>query len=480
MLFNSVEFLLFFPTVTALYFALPHRLRAAWLLAASCVFYAAFIPRYLIILAFTIAVDFVAGLAIERSTGRARKLWLVASIVANLGVLATFKYWNFAAGSLGALLGAAGLRATLPASDLVLPIGLSFHTFQSISYTVEVHRGRQRAERDLAVFALYVLFWPQLVAGPIERPQNMLHQFHERHALRHADVAQGLRRMLWGFVKKIVVADRLAVAVDQVFQHASGYTGLPLIVATYFFTIQIYCDFSGYSDIALGAAQVMGFRLMTNFDRPYGASSVGEFWRRWHISLSTWFRDYVYIPLGGSRGSRWQRWRNVTVVFLLSGLWHGASWTFVAWGALHGAYLLLGDASRSARARVAAVSGLASAPALHGALRVVVTFHLVAFAWILFRAASLADAAHVATHLLDLRRGTEQLGAMGLSRFELILSAACGVGVVAAEALGGAAGWGRRIATWPVGARWAAYQLAVASIVLIGRFSRQQFIYFQF
>ncbi|MDT7604999.1 MAG: alginate O-acetyltransferase complex protein AlgI, partial [Acidobacteriota bacterium] len=341
MLFNSLHFLIFFPVVTTLFFVLPHRLRWAMLLAASCYFYMVFKPLYILILAFTIIVDYTAGILIEDAKGRRRKAYLVASICANVGVLAFFKYYNFLNGSLREALGALHLAAPVPPLlHILLPIGLSFHTFQSLSYTIEVYRGRHPAERHAGIFALYVMFYPQLVAGPIERPQNLLHQFHERHYFDYPRVVAGLQLMLWGMFKKVVIADRLSPFVNLVYDDPHSYRGVSFIVATIFFAFQIYCDFSGYSDIALGAAQVMGFTLMKNFDRPYFSKSISEFWKRWHISLSTWFRDYVYLSLGGNRVSRPRWYFNLFFTFLVSGLWHGANWTYVIWGALNGVYLI--------------------------------------------------------------------------------------------------------------------------------------------
>ena len=303
-------------------------------------FYMAFVPVYLLILLFTIAIDYCAGLLIEAAPGSRRKLYLAMSLVANVGVLAVFKYYSFFIGNANALLYWGGSEAALPLLRVVLPIGLSFHTFQAMSYTIEVYRRHQKAERHFGIFALYVLFYPQLVAGPIERPQNILPQFHQKQYFDYNRVVSGLQLMAWGLFKKVVIADRLALLVNEVYNTPTHYQGLPLLVATVFFSVQIYCDFAGYSDIALGSARVMGFDLMTNFSRPYFSRSLPEFWRRWHISLSTWFKDYVYLPLGGNRVALPRACFNLFFVFIISGLWHGASWTFIIWGALHGAYLV--------------------------------------------------------------------------------------------------------------------------------------------
>jgi D-alanyl-lipoteichoic acid acyltransferase DltB (MBOAT superfamily) len=315
MLFNSIEFLVFFPIVTIGYFLLPHKFRWLWLLVASCYFYMAFVPIYMVILGFTIIVDYYAGIFIEQSEGSRRKWFLVMSLIANIGVLAVFKYYNFINENITWLFKGFALQNPIPYLEILLPIGLSFHTFQAMSYTIEVYRGNQKAERHFGIYSLYVMFYPQLVAGPIERPQNVLHQFHEEHYFDYKNVTNGLKLMAWGMFKKVVIADRLAAMVGQVYDHPQGYTGLPLIIATCLFSIQIFCDFSGYSDIALGSAQVMGFELMKNFDRPYFSKTISEFWRRWHISLSTWFRDYLYISLGGNRVSKWRREVNLFIVF---------------------------------------------------------------------------------------------------------------------------------------------------------------------
>jgi D-alanyl-lipoteichoic acid acyltransferase DltB (MBOAT superfamily) len=478
MLFNSLQFAVFFPVVTALYFALPHRLRGAMLLIASCCFYMAFVPKYIVILAFTIAIDYAAGLLIHRSAGRTRLLWLVTSIVANVGVLAFFKYFNFINETLRTAALTAGQAYSVPALDIILPIGLSFHTFQSMSYTIEVYRGHQEVERNIARFALYVMFYPQLVAGPIERPQHLLEQLKVEHRFDYERVKSGLQLMAWGLFKKVAIADRLAQAVNAVYGDATQYSGAAILVATYFFALQIYCDFSGYSDIAIGSAQVMGFRLMRNFDRPYFSQSISEFWRRWHISLSSWFRDYVYVPLGGSRRSGWRRAFNLMVVFTLSGLWHGANWTFVIWGALNGVYLVASIVSARARRSMVRLSGLDRLPQLHSMLRRVLTFHLILLSWVFFRAQSVGDAGTMLHAVLTNRPGlgiafdsiggrTMVVMAVGLLLvFELLQSRTSIRAFISSK-------------PWPV--RWPAYMALIVLLLLLGDFaSQQQFIYYQF
>src|SRR6185437_2285376 len=392
MLFNSLSFLLFFPLTTIIYFLLPHRWRWVHLLICSCVFYAALIPVYLLILFAIIAIDYVAALLIASARGQVRSAWLTLSIVANVGVLAFFKYFNFASDNLHQLANLIHWNYPVRHLGMLLPIGLSFHTFQSMAYAIEVYRGRQEPERNPGIYALYVMFYPQLVAGPIERPQHLLHQFRRRHRFDADRVMDGLRMMLWGLFKKLVIADRLATVVDAIYAQPSHAGGSYLILATWLFAVQIYCDFSGYSDMAIGAARVLGIELVRNFDRPYASQSIPEFWRRWHISLSSWFRDYLYIPLGGNRVAL-PRWCfNVLIVFLISGLWHGANWTFAIWGALHGGYVIASRLSQPMRERLASTLAIDRTTTLYGVWRILVTFNLVSFAWIFFRAPTLADA----------------------------------------------------------------------------------------
>ena len=469
MLFNSLRFLFFYPLVTALYFLLPHRWRWALLLGASSYFYMAFVPVYILILAFTIVVNYGAGIATERASGPRRRALLVVSIVVNLGVLAFFKYYAFTNANLEALAQALHLRYPLPVLHILLPIGLSFHTFQSMAYAVEVYRGNQTAERHLGIFALYVMFYPQLVAGPIERPQNLLPQLRAVHRFDEAQLTAGLRRMLWGFFKKVVIADRLAVLVNEVFGQLHFYSGASLILAMVLFAFQVYCDFSGYSDIAIGSAQTMGFELKTNFDRPYFATSIADFWRRWHISLSTFFRDYVYIPMGGSRVSRVRVYRNLLITFALSGLWHGARWTFIVWGVLHGLFMIAGDLT--ARLRLPSLGGVGRL------VSIVTTFALVTIAWVFFRATTVDDALSMIFRSFETTRGLASAGRMlGRPSSELVLALSAIVLLCAAEAFGKRFSFARV----PAAARFFAYALAALAILDLGVVEDIPFIYFQF
>jgi alginate O-acetyltransferase complex protein AlgI len=484
MLFNSLQFLIFFPVVTLLYFLLPHRLRWPLLFVASCYFYMALIPAYILVLFFLILVDYLAGILIEPASGPRRKLFLILSLLANILILGFFKYFNFINTNLAELYALWGGDWRVSNLSFLLPIGLSFHTFQSISYTIEVYRGRQKAERHLGIYAVYVLFYPQLVAGPIERPQNMLHQFKQVHHFDYQRVTDGLKLMMWGMFKKVVIADRLAEAVGLVYDNPTAYEGVPLLVATYFFAIQIYCDFSGYSDIAIGAAQVMGFRLMENFNRPYHASSVAEFWKRWHISLSTWFRDYVLFGLGGNR-NRWRFSVNLLITFLLSGLWHGASWNFVVWGGLHGIYLVGSNWTAGWRKRMVRWVGLDRYPRVHHLLQIVVTFHLVWFSWIFFRAQTMGDALYIIRKMLVINvwgglRGVLLPGAFLLDRVELLI-VFFAVSVMELVHLMQTRRQMRHfLSAQPIWIRWPIYYMIVYATLFLGKFSSQQFIYFQF
>lgn len=340
MLFNSLQFLIFFPIVILLYYLLPHSKRWIFLLLASYYFYMSWNPAYIVLILISTLVDYFAAIKMsEQDNINKRKIYLFFSLFANLGLLFIFKYFNFFNDSVRLLFQSLGVNYGVPSLSLLLPVGISFYTFQTLSYTIDVYRGVTKPERHFGIFAVYVSFFPQLVAGPIERSERLLPQFRVPVIPNENNFSSGMKLMVWGFFKKVVVADNVAIIVNQVYNNVNEYQGLPLIIATFLFAIQIYCDFSGYSDIAIGSARVMGIHLMKNFNTPYFSKSITEFWKRWHISLSTWFRDYVYIPLGGNRVSKPRHYLNLFLTFLISGLWHGANWTFVIWGALHGGVL---------------------------------------------------------------------------------------------------------------------------------------------
>ena len=487
MLFNSFSFLIFFPTVTVLYFLIPHRYRWFFLLTASCIFYMAFIPIYILVLALTIVIDYTAGLLIEKTEGKKRKVLLVLSIVSTCTVLIVFKYFNFFNSNLARVAQFFHWNYSIGALSLILPIGLSFHTFQSLSYVIEVYRGNYRAEKHFGIYALYVMFYPQLVAGPIERPQNLLPQFYEKHTYDDQRAMDGLKLMLWGFFKKVVIADKLAILVDQVYKDPTQYTGIPLIAGALFFAIQAYCDFSGYSDIAIGAAQVMGFRLRDNFNRPYHSPSVTELWRRWHMSLMSWFRDYVYIPLGGSRVGKWRWYFNIFFTFTLSGLWHGAGWGYVLWGSLTGIWLIVSDWTKHFRARCVRGMKLDRFPVFQHGYRIAFTFLLFCYTIILFRAKSLSDGLYVMTHLgtglgsLDgLKMSMASLYDLGLDRAQLIVSL-ISIGLMElVEGVEPQKNMRQMFSGRTVLFRWAMYYTTILFLIFFGEYNDHAFIYFQF
>ena len=403
MVFNSFEFLIFYPAVLLIHFLLPHRYRWISLLIASYYFYISWNPRLVFLILFTTAVSYFSSILIEKehekhSTGDgktvngSREKWLlVLTLAASLGVLFFFKYFNFLSSSVTGIVNIFRKAPSDPLIlDLILPVGISFYTFQTLSYVIDVYRGNIAAEKHFGYYALYVSFFPQLVAGPIERPENLLPQLHADYRPQWSDTTAGLRMMLIGFFKKIAVADLLAPYVNSVYNDPENANGLGIVIATVMFAFQIYCDFAGYTDIAIGCARVMGIRLMQNFDRPYISGSIKEFWRRWHISLSSWFRDYIYFPLGGSRCARWRHMLNIVIVFLVSGLWHGADWAFVIWGLMHGLYQVIGYFTQKPRDKMWNALKIGADSAFVRYLRRFNTFVLVCFGWVFFRAGSVS------------------------------------------------------------------------------------------
>ena len=472
MLFNSIQFLLFFPAVCVIYFCIPAgrvRLRNAFLLLASYYFYMNWEPAYALLLLGSTAITYLCALGMAGChSSRPRKTFLWAGIMLNLLVLFLFKYYGFASELAESLLSAAGLRHSFPRFGLLLPVGISFYVFQALGYTADVYRGQVRAERDFLTYALFVSFFPQLVAGPIERSARMLPQFAEAHRPDYGRMLSGARLMAWGYFTKLVVADRCGLYVDAVFNHVSMHNGGDCLLASLLFPFQIYGDFAGYSLIAIGTARVLGFRLCENFRRPYFASSVGEFWHRWHVSLSTWFRDYVYIPLGGNRAGRTRQYANLMVTFLLSGLWHGASLTFVAWGGLHGLLLCIekalgvGDGRRRQRWLLP---------------RRLLTFVLVALLWVPFRAATLGDAWLVVERMV----GSPSLPDLSFAMFTEVTAAMAAIGVLMLREVADERGWRPSFLRRHPAAFTHAYIVVLAcTILLLGVLGGDQFIYFQF
>lgn len=410
MLFNSLQFLIFFPIVVILYWAFPHKLRWIWLLVTSYYFYMCWNAQYALLLATSTVITYISGYLIDRENTkdqserrciRRKKMWVACSFISNLAILFFFKYFSFAVENINAVLTAFHMQLVHPQFDVILPVGISFYTFQALSYTMDVYRQDLPAEKNIFKYALFVSFFPQLVAGPIERSKHLLTQIHARHFFKYDNLKSGLLLMLWGFFEKLVIADRVAVLVNQVFNHYQQYSGFSIAVAVILFAVQIYCDFSGYSDIAIGAARVMGFSLMQNFRRPYFSKSIAEFWRRWHISLSSWLRDYLYIPLGGNRKGKIRKYLNVMITFFVSGLWHGANWTYVIWGLLHGLYQVIGDVLRPVRDGITKVFHVDKNSFSNRLLRILFTFLLVDFAWIFFRASTITQAFGVIHQLVS-------------------------------------------------------------------------------
>lgn len=478
MLFNSLTFLLFLPIVFAAYWSLRGSLRWQNILVvvASYVFYGWWDWRFLLLIAFTTACSYASGLLIAGSDSRRqKKFWMWLNIAINLGILAIFKYFDFFAANFAALLNSVGITVDGITLGLVLPVGISFYTFQALSYSIDVYREKIKPTHDPVSFFAFISFFPQLVAGPIERAVNILPQFEHERTFDYAMAVSGLRLMLWGFFKKTVVADNLGPYVDSVFANYETAGSLTLIGAALMFTIQIYCDFSGYSDIGIGTGRLFGIQLMRNFNLPYFSRSIGEFWRRWHISLTSWFRDYVYIPLGGSRVRSQKIARNTLVVFLVSGLWHGAAWTFVAWGAYHAVMFIPGIIrGKKDMFKNSTVAENRRWPSFYESMLMGRTFLLVAIGWILFRSDSLSDAWTYICHMFT--RWNVHTPVEGKASFIWVAI------LLLAE-------WFSRHKESPLSfeghglmryriARWSVYWLIVVCIILFYRL--QSFIYFQF
>ena len=473
MLFNSIEFLIFFPIVTLLFYLMPQKWRWLLLLAASCFFYMWFIPKYIFILLITILIDYSAGILIEKWKDdiSKKKAYLVVSIVSTCMVLFIFKYLNFCSANLVALAQHLGWSHPQKILNIALPIGLSFHTFKSLSYVIEVYRGNQKAERHFGYYALYVMFYPQLVTGPIERPQNLLRQLHEHKELNYDNIANGLRLILFGLFLKMVVADNLAVYVDKIYENPFDYSSGDILLGMFFYSFQIYGDFFGYSTIALGCALAMGYSLMDNFKTPYLSGSVQEFWRRWHISLSTWFRDYLYIPLGGNRVAvpRWAL--NTLIVFTVCGIWHGANWTFMIWGFAYGVLLILERGLRNIHL-FDRIEGKAGRLVIN-TLNVAKTFVIVTLLWSVFRATSFGNLHDLFTALFHNGAVANQLHVAPVAWISLILFVFLDILIRDS-----------RFDVWcgrqkPL-VRWCVYAFLIFAVIALSSVEQIPFIYFQF
>lgn len=389
MLFNSFRYALFLPIVFILYWSVPHRFRWVMLLAASYYFYMSWNVKYVFLILLTTVISYLAGLALERfSEATKRKLVLAVTVIVSMGTLFTFKYFNFFMDSVNSVFSAFALPIHTTTLNLLLPVGISFYTFQTLSYVIDVYRGSVKAEHHFGIYATFISFFPQLVAGPIERTSNLLIQIKDEHKFDYSQASYGMKLMAWGFFKKLAVADVIAVYVDSVYENVEISSGFDMLLAVLFFTVQIYCDFSGYSDIAIGSAKLMGINLMTNFRSPYFSASIKEFWSRWHISLSTWFKDYIYIPLGGNRCSKPRHYLNLIITFLVSGLWHGANWTFIIWGFIHGISQVFEEIFFKKTRKKNESNRLLKV------LSVIGVFIFCNFTWIFFRAESLKGAVY--------------------------------------------------------------------------------------
>ncbi len=495
MVFNSFQFIVFFPIVTLIYFIIPSKLKWIWLLITSYYFYMSWDPRFAILILISTVITYFSGILIEKANcienvdkrNKNKKFWVGLSFTLNLGILVFFKYFNFILDNINFVLEKINISIISPQFDILLPVGISFYTFQALSYTMDVYRGDVEVEHNLGKYALFVSFFPQLVAGPIERSRTLLNQFNKDYTFDYVRVKNGLQLMIWGMFQKMVIADRLAIIVNNVFNNYNQYNGLEIIIAVVLFAIQIYCDFSSYSDIAIGSAQVLGFKLMKNFDTPYFSQSIAEFWRRWHISLGTWFKDYLYIPLGGNRKGRLKNYRNIMIVFLASGLWHGASWNFVIWGFLHGIYQVIGKIMKPFRDRAVEILNIDRGSFGHRLYKVILTFILVDFAWIFFRAPSFKDSIGIIKRMFYFNPWILIDGSiynLGLDQNELKIVIISLLILFLVSLMKRSFNIREKINRQGILFRWIIYYVAIFSILILGvygpGFSAQQFIYFQF
>ena len=482
MLFNSINFAIFLPVVFILYWYVTKgnlKFQNILLLVASYFFYSCWDPRFLFILIFSTFLDYYTGIKIHESTNQRKKLfWLWLSIVVNLGFLGVFKYYNFFANSFADGLSLLGFNANLVSLQVILPVGISFYTFHGLSYVIDLYKDRIKPERNFIDYAVFVSFFPLLVAGPIERATHLLPQILKKREFDYSKALNGLRQILWGLFKKVVIADNCAEFANTIFNNSADFSGSTIVLGALFFTVQIYCDFSGYSDIALGTARLFGIDLLRNFAFPYFSRDIAEFWRRWHISLSSWFKDYLYFPLGGSKGGAWMKIRNTFIIFLVSGLWHGANWTFVIWGLLNALYIMPSIVFNRNRKNLDIVAQGKYLPTANEFFSIMITFSLTVFAWIFFRA---SDVTHAFSCIVKI---------FSTSLFSIPYFPGIGVSapIIVLVVLFFAVEWlGREQqyaienlgVKWPKPMRWAFYYTIVLAIFLFSG-KEQQFIYFQF
>lgn len=500
MQFNSIQYLVFFPVVTLAYYIAPKNWRWLWLLLCSYYFYMCWSAPYALLMLLSTVITYASGLGIDKirkngqikgftdkSIRRRMNSVVAMSFGSNLAILFFFKYFNFFNQLMERLLGSLSISWHAPQFNVLLPVGISFYTFQALSYTMDVYRQKISAQKHFGKYAVFVSFFPQLVAGPIERSENLLPQFDKVKSFRLEELSMGFTTILWGMFKKVVIADRVAVFVNSVYNTPYLHQGFTLIIATLFFAVQIYCDFSGYSDIAVGSARILGYNLMRNFDRPYFSKSIREFWRRWHISLSGWFKDYLYIPLGGNRVSKTRKHINTMIVFLASGLWHGANLTFVIWGGIHGLYQVVGEILHPLREKLKKWLRVDKKPFSYRFGQALLTFVLVAFAWIFFRANTWQDALYIIKNLFVFNYwvlADDSLFSLGLDIKEMVVA-------LGAIAILFAIDWGGRkrslnavFQRQNILFRWVVLLFLAMGIIIFGSYGvgydASAFIYFQF
>lgn len=495
MQFTSLNFLLFFLFLTTIYFIIPHKVRWFWLLICSYLFYMSDNPKYVIFIAISTIITYLSGLLIEnankisdekRST-KIKKIWVIASFSSNLGILFLFKYYNFFNASLVRGLNIFGISIHMPTFRYLLPLGISFYTLQALSYIIDVYRKDVIAEKNLGKLALFVSFFPQVVAGPIEKSKNMLHQFNEKHVFDYDRVKNGLLLMLWGVFVKIVVADRLAMLVNTVYSNPNNYKGFTVLIATVFFTFQIYLDFMSYSDMARGIAQVLGFKITNNFNQPYLSKSIKEFWSRWHISLTSWFKDYLYFPLGGNRRGKIRTYCNIMIIFLVSGLWHGATFNFIVWGGLHGFYQIAGYLLKPLKLKVIKTFKINTEVFSFKFFQVIITFMLVNFAWIFFKASSFLSAIAIIKNSFYFNPWTLIDGTifkLGLDSKDFLIAIVGIILVIIVDLMQRKISLRSQLSKQNIMFRWTIYLVAALVVLVFGMYgpgySMQQFIYSQF
>ncbi|WP_338433106.1 MBOAT family O-acyltransferase [Clostridium tyrobutyricum] len=495
MSFSSVQFLIFFPIVVILYFLIPYKLRWIWLLIASYYFYISYNPKYVALIFTTTIITYIIGLLMEKSnlikdkkrSIKVKKFLVFLSVSSNIGILALFKYYNFFSTSLIHFLSKFNISVHMPTFDFLLPVGISFYTFQALSYTIDVYRQDVKVEKNLGRYALFVSFFPQLLSGPIQKSKNFIHQIDERHYFDYNRVKNGVILMMWGYFQKTMVADRIGQLVNTVYSSPGNYKGFEIVIATVFFGFQLYCDFSAYSNIAIGAAQVMGFSLSKNFERPYFSKSIREFWRRWHMSLTSWFMDYLYFPLGGSRCSKLRKHFNVMVVFVISGLWHGAGFTFLIWGLLHGTYYIIEDMLKPVKNKFIKRFNIKTNIFIYKLIQVIITFGLVDFAWLFFRANSFKSSLVLIKNMVYFNPEifiNGSLYKLGLDHLNFLVAILSLVIVLIVDLFQRREGISDKLLTKNIVFRWSLYLASVLIILIFGAYGSdynvEQFIYSQF